>query len=103
MDLERYIEQNENEALALLRTLCAIPAPSRHEATRAAFCISWLEAQGAQGVFIDDALNVVYPYRAEETEKVALFMAHTDTVFPDTEPMALTERDGRLFLSLIHI
>ena len=97
MDLERYIEQNENEALALLRTLCTIPAPSHHEEKRAAFCKSWLEAHGAQGVFIDDALNVVYPYRAGETEKVALFMAHTDTVFPDTEPMALTERDGKLF------
>ncbi|MGN0479624.1 MAG: M20/M25/M40 family metallo-hydrolase [Hominenteromicrobium sp.] len=97
MDLERYIEQNEKEAVELLRTLCAIPAPSHHEEKRAAFCKAWLEAHGAQGVLIDEALNVVYPYRAEKAEKLALFMAHTDTVFPDTEPMALTERDGKLF------
>lgn len=96
MDLERYIEQNEEEALSLLRALCAIPAPSHHEEKRAEFCKSWLTAHGAKGVFIDDALNVVYPYRVENAGRLALFMAHTDTVFPDTEPMPLTERDGKM-------
>ena len=97
MDFERYIEQNEEEAAALLRTLCAIPAPSGREERRAAFCRDWLTAHGAEGVFIDEALNVVYPYRAAQAADLALFMAHTDTVFPDTEPMALTERDGKMF------
>lgn len=97
MDFERYIEQNEEEAAALLRTLCAIPAPSGREERRAAFCRDWLTAHGAEGVFIDEALNVVYPYRAAQAADLALFMAHTDTVFPDMEPMALTERDGKMF------
>lgn len=97
MDFERYIEQNEEEAAALLRTLCAIPAPSGREERRAAFCRDWLTAHGAEGVFIDEALNVVYPYRAAQAADLALFMAHTDTVFPDMEPMALTERDRKMF------
>ena len=97
MDFQRYIEQNEGEAAALLRALCAIPAPSHKEEKRAAFCKAWLEAHGAAGVFIDEAQNAVYPYRAEQAEAIVLFMAHTDTVFPDTEPMALTERDGKMF------
>lgn len=97
MDLEKYIAQNENTVLELLRTLCAIPAPSHHEERRAAFCKAWLEEHGAEGVFIDDALNVVYPYHAENAERVSLFLAHTDTVFPDTEPMPMVEENGKMY------
>ena len=97
MDLEQYIVQNEAAALDLLRTLCAIPAPSHHEEKRAEFCKAWLEEHGAKGVFIDEALNVIYPYGVEETGDVVLFMAHTDTVFPDMEPMPLVEKDGKMF------
>ncbi len=96
MDLNRYMEQNAQEATALLRTLCAIPAPSHHEEKRAAFCKAWLEAHGAEGVFIDEALNAVYPYHATGEGPLVLFMAHTDTVFPDLTPMTLTERDGKM-------
>lgn len=97
MNLEKYIAQNENIVLELLRTLCAIPAPSHHEERRAAFCKKWLEDHGAQGVYIDEALNVVYPYHAENAEHINLFLAHTDTVFPDMEPMPLMEENGKMF------
>lgn len=32
-----------------------------------------------------------------ETEEVIVFMAHTDTVFPDREPMPYHEENGRMF------
>ena len=97
MDLEQYIAQNETAAIELLKTLCAIPAPSHHEERRAAYILEWLTQHGAEGAFIDDALNVVWPYHAENEEDVYMFLAHTDTVFPDMEPMALTEENGRMF------
>lgn len=97
MDLNAYLEQNAQEAVELVRTLCAIPAPSHHEEERAAFCKAWLAAHGAQGVFIDEALNVVYPYHATDDGPLVLFLAHTDTVFPDMETMQLTERDGKMY------
>ena len=50
MDFQRYIEQNEGEAAALLRALCAIPAPSHKEEKRAAFYKAWLEAHGAAAI-----------------------------------------------------
>ena len=47
--------------------------------------------QGAEGVFIDEAKNVIYPYHYEEGVPTALFMAHIDTVFPDMESMGVRE------------
>jgi len=97
MNPEQVIAQNETAAVELLRTLCAIPAPSHREERRAEFCKNWLEAHGAEGVFIDEALNVIWPYHAENAEKVHVFMAHTDTVFPDMEPMPMVESDGKMY------
>ena len=61
-----YIKEHEQEALELLMELAVIPAPSHHEERRAAFCKQWLERQGAQGVYIDEALNVVWPIGCTE-------------------------------------
>jgi acetylornithine deacetylase/succinyl-diaminopimelate desuccinylase-like protein len=93
-----YLAEHEQETLDLIKTLCGIPAPSWHEEKRAAFCKEWLESQGATGVYIDEALNVIYPVGCEGKEDIILFMAHTDTVFPDTEPMPFTS-DGEYFYS----
>ena len=60
------LEQMPGEALALLKELGAIPAPSHKEDLRAEFCRRWLTAQGAEPVFIDDAKNVIYPYRCDD-------------------------------------
>ena len=64
-DILHYIENHREEAYELLLTLARIPAPSNHEEKRAQFCRQWLEDQGAEGVYVDDALNVVYPVEAE--------------------------------------
>lgn len=95
--IEQYLEENHEMLLQLLKELCNIPAPSHNEEKRARFCKKWLEGQGAEGVFIDEALNVIYPYQCEDGRPVVVFMAHTDTVFPDTEPMGIKEEEDRLF------
>lgn len=95
-DFERYIAGCREELLQLIRDLCAIPAPSHHEDARAAFCLNWFRKNGFEGAYIDDALNAVCPYQAEKGD-LAVFMAHTDTVFPDTEPMPISEEDGKIF------
>ena len=91
--LKQYIDASREELFSLLRTLCLIPAPSHHEEKRAAFCKEWLESVGAKGVYIDEALNVIYPLNCEGSNEITVFVAHTDTVFPDTEPMPYTD-DG---------
>ena len=94
-EIHAFIERNQAELLATLAELCAIPAPSHHEEKRAEYCKNWLERNGAEGVYIDKALNVVFPLGCDGCDDITAFVAHTDTVFPDTEPMPY-EDDGRL-------
>ena len=94
--LNTYKENCIPEMHKLLSDLVAIPAPSHHEEERAEFCKKWLEGIGAEGVYIDEALNCVYPINCEGRDDIVVFMAHTDTVFPDTTPFEL-KNDGKNF------
>ena len=97
-----YAEACYEEELELLRALAQIPAPSGHEERRAEFIRDWLLAQGAPvgSVRIDDAKNVILSLpagpHAEKDDGCAVFAAHTDVVFPDTEPLPLAEGADRL-------
>lgn len=92
-----YIDDHREEAYQLLIELAQIPAPSNHEEKRAAFCKDWLEKQGAKGVYIDSALNVIYPVGCTEDNPLTVYMAHSDVVFPDTDPLPLKVEDGRIY------
>ena len=85
-DLKAYVDENQETLVKLMDTLCRIPAPSNHEERRAAFIKDWYEAHGCQGAYIDEALNVIYPFHCEEQKNLVAFSAHIDTVFPDLEP-----------------
>lgn len=86
-EILEYLKSSEEETIQLIETLCGIPAPSHHEERRAEFVKEWLTENGAKGVYIDEALNVVYPVGCEGRDDIVVFLAHTDTVFPDMEPM----------------
>ncbi len=92
-EMLQYLESSQEELKQLIRDLCAIPAPSHHEEKRAEFCKAWFERIGAKGVYIDEALNVVCPHYVTEDGPVTVFMAHTDTVFPDLDPMPFVETE----------
>ena len=96
-DVKSYIQEHQEEAYQLLVELAQIPAPSHHEEKRAAFCKQWLESQGAKGVLVDDALNVIYPVGCTASNPVVVFMAHMDVVFPDMEPLPLKVENGRIY------
>ena len=88
-EILEYIDNHRQEGYDLLLELAQIPAPSNHEEKRAAFCKAWLDSQGAEGVYIDDALNVIYPIGCTDSNDLVVFMAHSDVVFPDTDPLPL--------------
>ena len=96
-EMEQFIAEHEQEALELLKTLARIPAPSGREEARGQFCRDWLVQQGAEGMFIDAAGNVVYPVEAEGEGPLEVFMAHMDVVFPDLTPLPFKEEKGRIF------
>lgn len=93
-ELFTWCESQFPEHLELLRTLAAIPAPSHHEDERAAFIKCWLEEQGAWNVILDEAKNVILPLG--EGPWLAV-LAHTDVVFPDTDPLPVREGNGRIY------
>lgn len=92
--IKNYITQNKEQVFKTLKELCNIPAPSHFEQKRAEFCKEWLENIGAEGVYIDDALNVIFPLNCDQSREITVFAAHTDTVFPDTEAMPYFD-DGK--------
>lgn len=92
----RYAAEHETALVELIEALSAIPAPSHHEERRAAFVKAWFEENGFSGVTIDAAKNVIAPVNCTPGCEVVVFMAHTDTVFPDMEPMPLRREGDRL-------
>ena len=90
-EIKKYAEYKHSSMLETLKELCHIPAPSHSEHQRAEYCKKWLENKGAKGVYIDEALNVIFPINCEHSNEITVFVAHTDTVFPDTEPMPYRE------------
>lgn len=95
--MKEFIKQNYGDMLELLRALCHIPAPSHKEQERAIYCKQWLEANGARGVYIDEAQNVIFPINCKESNDITVLAAHIDTVFPDTEPMPFKEDDEKIY------
>lgn len=94
-DAMKYVENSQQELIELIKELCAIPAFSRHEEKRAAFIKEWFAKFGCE-VFIDENLNVILPVDAEGKNELTIFMAHTDTVFPDEIGFECIEKDGWL-------
>ena len=90
---KEFIKENTEGLYTTLRELCLIPAPSGKEEKRAQYCKCWFDSIGAKGVYIDDALNVICPINAEGKNELTVYVAHTDTVFPDLEPMPYVD-DG---------
>ena len=83
--IRRYAEQSKENVLNVIRELCRIPTPSFMERRRAEYCKALLESFGAQGVYIDEVNNCIYPMNCEGSDEITVFAAHLDTVFPDTE------------------
>ena len=92
--IKEFVNENYEYMLCVLKELCGIPAPSHFEHERAKYCKNALESIGAKGVYIDEALNVIFPLNCENSNNITVFAAHTDTVFPDTEPMPYFD-DGK--------
>lgn len=96
-EILKYLADNRQRYLDKVVEMARIPAPSNQEEKRAAYCKAYLESFGAKGVYIDEALNVVYPYYADGCNDLVAFLGHTDIVFPDTEEIPVRVEDGRIY------
>ena len=87
--IEKFVTENKEETLILLKEITAIPAPTFHEEKKAELVLRWLKAEGTDEAYMDEEGNVIYEYGKQE--EVVIFMAHLDVVFPDTEPFQIIE------------
>lgn len=94
LGIKDWIDACFEEHKALLKRFAAIPAPSGDEDRRVGFLMEHIAALGYEP-FTDEAKNVIV--RLGGKGKAVCFMAHTDVVFPDTEPLPVSETDGKLF------
>ena len=94
---ENYALSVQEEIKQIIRDMCAIPAPSHHEEKRAEFCKKWFEDNGFENVSIDAALNVLAPVNVTSDNKITIYMAHTDTVFPELTPLPFSEDDEFMY------
>lgn len=86
MDLQKFSEEKFEELLKLHRELCVIPAPSHFEDERAEYVLKYLKDCGIDNAYIDEAKNVICTL-GKPSDKMVVFMAHTDTVFPMDTPL----------------
>ncbi len=91
-----YAEKSIDELEQILLTLCRMPAPSHKEDERAKFCRNWFVSAGGKDTYIDAAKNVICPWHMSEDKPILVFMAHTDTVFPDLTPFEPVVTDERI-------
>jgi len=95
-EFEQFLNANWDTLVNDCCELASIPAPSHHEEKRAAWVKAYLERFGAQGVIIDEALNVILPLGSND-DRLDVYMAHMDLVFPDMETIPVTRRDGNIY------
>lgn len=95
--IKDYIWQNTDKLYKILYDLCHIPAPSHHEEARAAYCMKWFKENGLTGAYVDKALNVILPYGADGKNELTVLAAHTDTVFPDLEPLPYHDDGEKIY------
>lgn len=95
-DIE-FFDGEVESTKALLKTMTLIPAPSHFEDEKAKFVKEWFENIGAEGVYIDEAKNVIYKLEGENTSEAVVFMAHTDTVFPFETPLVWREDEKNFY------
>ncbi len=94
--IEEFIKNNEELAYKMLKELCLIPAPSFHEEKRAEYCVEKMRSFGLNA-YVDTELNAVCPINCEHSDKITVLCGHTDTVFPELEPLPYKEKDGKIF------
>ncbi len=92
-----FLSHLYEENIQLLRQLGKIPAPTRQEDARAEFCKNWMEALDLGNVYIDSQKNAVCEIGCTDDNPIVIFAAHTDVVFPDTDPLPMHEEKGRLY------
>jgi acetylornithine deacetylase/succinyl-diaminopimelate desuccinylase-like protein len=89
--LEEHLQDIMDEAMAI----CRVPAPTFHEARRAAHVLKRMEALDLGVPRMDDAGDVICELPGNSAFPAVVLMAHLDTVFDLQTPLQV-RRDGTM-------
>ena len=93
--LTSLIEEHLPRIVDLTARICAIPAPTFHEAGRARFMAEQFRQRGLS-VEVDELGNVVARRPGDGRAPALLLAAHLDTVFPPETPITVEQGEGWL-------
>lgn len=91
--INEFVNKRQEKLLSLIRELCKIPAPSHGEEKRAEYVYDFFKSLKVGKTYIDSAKNACLLIKGK-CDKITVISAHTDTVFPDTEPMPYYEDEN---------
>jgi tripeptide aminopeptidase len=94
--ITRAVEEQREWLEQIQIELTQIPAPTFHEAARAAYVAKRLAGLGLSGVHLDGAGNVVAE-RPGASRRAFVLAAHLDTVSPPGFPIEVRRANGRLY------
>lgn len=92
-----FIEEDHHRTLDEQKEICAIPAPTFQEQTRANDYLKRFQELGLDEVLRDDIGNVLGLIRGGGDGPKLVVAAHLDTVFPEGTDTQVIERDGRFY------
>lgn len=91
------LKANAAEAMKLQVALCEIPAPTFHEAERAAEIARIMKSYGLADVVIDEVGNVIGRRPGSGNGPTLAIGAHMDTVFPEGTPIKVRREGNRYY------
>lgn len=91
-----FISANREKIIAEWIYLTEIPAPSGHEAKRAAYLCQEFKQAGLDEVYIDGSGNAVGIWRGTDNGKKIAMPAHMDTVFQGVTEIKVKREGGLL-------
>lgn len=94
--MKSFIDNHFEEYKNLIKELTSIPAPSFDEGRRVEYIKRFLDTLGVS-YEVDDAKNVIVKSFVKKKEDIIVFLAHTDTVFPDTDKILVNEKNDRIY------
>jgi tripeptide aminopeptidase len=91
--VDAYIDSHLPEYIQQLYDVTSLVSPTGSEEKKARYLLETLHEMGAEGAYIDEVGNVVYPYHIDGAERFPLYTAHMDTVFEGVDSIT-PEIDG---------
>ena len=92
-----FIDSSEERFSSEHAKICEIPAPPFKEEKRAQYFAARFTELGLADVHIDSEGNAIGFYRGQSPDPLVVFLAHLDTVFPESTDVRVRREGTRMY------